>query len=465
VFTTLQICIISLLVLLLALSNSQYCSVSLAATIDSNKFSEEVRLDNEDCSGFLLRINGRNIVIARGSCLIGGKKISVTEPTELTIVPCASLEIKAEEFSLVTKSEDHPIYTRMPLACLAGKGTGPLPQRVVPGTLKMFRVKDGQPGEQYTEGVDYSVDPRWSSIERKESGSAAENEKVLLQYSVYRRRVDAIVLTGKGSIELIAGALTQFGPSPPKVPGQSVLLANVLAESLDQKLSASSIMAVYRVQKYPNPEFAELNTEALARTKKKLEVGSSVKIAFCGDSVTHGSYSSCGQASFPSVFLDKLTKKFPRSTVQYLNFSQGGASSTTMFPIFYDKILPQHPDLIIVEFVNDIALDRQTVLNSYTTFFEGARAAGAEVIVCLPHLPAPSYYGVKGWSAVAGKPYFSIIKKLAAEHKVGLADIAARWETAAREGIDPMLLLADELNHPNDRGHEIYAEELIRCFD
>ena len=44
-------------------------------------------------------------------------------------------------------------------------------------------------------------------------------------------------------------------------------------------------------------------------------------------------------------------------------------------------------------------------------------------------------------------------------------DASARWEHLHREGIPYVTLLLNGINHPDDRGHALFADELIRCFD
>ena len=93
------------------------------------------------------------------------------------------------------------------------------------------------------------------------------------------------------------------------------------------------------------------------------------------------------------------------------------------------------------------------------------KQAGAEVVLCTPHLPAPQLMAAASWQAVAAKPYIKFVRQTAASAQVALADVAARWNSLRREGLNPDFMLVDEVIHPNDRGHAIYAEELLKCFD
>ena len=62
------------------------------------------------------------------------------------------------------------------------------------------------------------------------------------------------------------------------------------------------------------------------------------------------------------------------------------------------------------------------------------------------------------------RPYVLALRDFARDHGLALADAAARWEHLAQEGIPYVTLLHNGINHPDDRGHLLFAEELLRCF-
>ena len=57
------------------------------------------------------------------------------------------------------------------------------------------------------------------------------------------------------------------------------------------------------------------------------------------------------------------------------------------------------------------------------------------------------------------------LRKFAASHGLALADASARWEHLWKEGIPYVTLLRNGINHPDDRGHALFADELMRCFE
>ena len=58
-----------------------------------------------------------------------------------------------------------------------------------------------------------------------------------------------------------------------------------------------------------------------------------------------------------------------------------------------------------------------------------------------------------------------VIRQLAQEEQVCLADVYAVWEAAKERGCPWKELLANGSNHPGVEGHEVYAKVLIKLFE
>ena len=87
------------------------------------------------------------------------------------------------------------------------------------------------------------------------------------------------------------------------------------------------------------------------------------------------------------------------------------------------------------------------------------KALKSEVIFITPHF-------TRGMpSDKDNREYVSLLKTFAHKHNIALADASARWEHLYKEGLPYITLLRNAFNHPDDRGHMIFAEELIKCFN
>jgi hypothetical protein len=62
------------------------------------------------------------------------------------------------------------------------------------------------------------------------------------------------------------------------------------------------------------------------------------------------------------------------------------------------------------------------------------------------------------------RPYVLALREFAERHHVALADASSRWAHLYQEGLPYITLLHNTINHPDDRGHRLFAEELWKCF-
>ncbi len=58
----------------------------------------------------------------------------------------------------------------------------------------------------------------------------------------------------------------------------------------------------------------------------------------------------------------------------------------------------------------------------------------------------------------------ALIRELAGEYNLPLADVAARWQEVVQAGTEQKELLS-QINHPNREGHSIAAKEILRVLD
>ena len=129
------------------------------------------------------------------------------------------------------------------------------------------------------------------------------------------------------------------------------------------------------------------------------------------------------------------------------------------------EVIAHKPDLVTIEFVNDMGMDRKTVFEHYNSAIDQIRAAGAEVILLTPHFVMPMWMpGHKtGWEPET-RPTVGFLREFAKEKGICLADTSKRWEHLSIEGIPYVTLEFNGINHPDDRGHQMFVDELMRPF-
>jgi lysophospholipase L1-like esterase len=293
------------------------------------------------------------------------------------------------------------------------------------------------------------------------------SQSAIIRYKAKAQRLDTLTINQDGELKLELGVPTELAPVPPKIPERELPLANILAKSDALALDEADIFPILS----PTVNGASNNLEqqkgCLREVCEKLRAGKPLKILFYGDSITCGGSVEDPKFAFYNLFTEALKKEYPRSTITAVNRGLGGTATNTRVPRFNEEVLVEQPDLLIVEFVNNFALSKEETERDYDEILTQAKAHGINVILCTPHLFAPNYfpksYGMKTWEMVANHPYVEQIRGFAKRYHTGLADIARRWAQLQPEGLTPALLLTDKLLHVNERGHEIYADELLKC--
>ncbi len=452
-------CLIHSLMCLLVLLSLFTCRHSLA----NPKLAERISVRRGEYNNLEIIVEQRGITLTAGSLILSSNdKIRATRSQRFNVDPCTVLEVNDEPFQLASPTESDIYWQRMPLCCLAGgKDRGPVTGLLVPGSLEI-RSSDGQ-NLPLVPGLDYKVNSQHDCIDRLSTCRLPDNSTVRLRYSLYRRRIDSLVVDKNGTAHLVQGEPSQFAPKAPVLSADTIHLANILVPSLDLPIYASNVMPKWDHNAI-DPQLDELNERALQLFKRKLALGKTVKVGFVGDSVTCGCYATAQNLTFPQLFIERLRAEYPSAKIGSTICAVGGSTSTMMFPRFIKEVLPQKPDLVVIEFVNDLNLNQASISSNYKRFLQEAKAAGCDVIVCLPHLVQPSIYKMKDWSSLLSMPYFELVRNIAVATNVGIADIASRYSNARYEALTPELLLADNFNHPNDRGHRIYVEELLKSL-
>ncbi len=419
--------------------------------------SEDIKMLSPALSGFSIRLNGRRVIVSKGIAKTRGSEIIVSQGANIKIPGCANRRFSGENFQLEYPSAGAAyLWTKTPMGTrVCGL---PLPN-VLETTSLHADVASRLPGE---DAESFSIDPVWGIILPKAQTKLAE--ALLISYEVRQRRICTLVLEKTGKISLLEGELSTGSPSPPVVPDDCLAIANVVAPSGNRELSKADILPIAQLDT-PKGEYKNFSS-VLAKTISKLNCGEPVEICFVGDSVTCGYGASSEDRAFPLRFIAKLRAKYPKSAISYKVFAKGGSNSSTRFRQYLQLKEPSRPDLIIVEFVNDLALNPKILASTYSNFADKVRKSGTELLVCLPHLPCPQLYKMKDgdWDSVSCREYFSLIPDLALKYKFACVGVSRHWKNAYIEGMRPDLLLADGLNHPNDRGHEIFANELMKCF-
>jgi len=341
-----------------------------------------------------------------------------------------------------------------------------------PGALRPGSVVVCKDGKAMKLGKDYAIDVKWASLWIPKGSSITSQDTLSVDYTYTVRRVDSEIIAadGKTVIRKGKGSLTV-----PEIPQLNTGEKRVCNYFIDYDGT---------VQKYPlklNAQDIRQTTgpEMLPRVMDKFSRGENVKIVCWGDSVTSGGDSSCPGKSYPRVFEKTMREKFPKSAITVDVISVGRSNSRNWlypdkFPFphaqrakecDFQRIIDAKPDVVTVEFVNDSFMTPLQVREIYSEILSKLRTTGAEVVFITPHFVSEfAFCGRKDVPHPENRPYVKALRAFAKENGVALADVSARWEQLANDGIPYVIYLQNGINHPDDRGHQLFVDELLRCF-
>ncbi len=402
---------------------------------------------------------GMKVTVTAGKAHVLGREVDVPETT-LEIAPPTIMQITDEAAKL---TDEVPESFHKGTALQHCVGFGATLPCLEPSSI-VIKEKPGQGGLIYEQGKDWRADQTWGRVGRIPEGRIKAGQTVYIDYRTRPLRVDTIGISPAGKISVNQGDSQKVCPTISPADYGSLALCHIFLDYGCQEITEK---AVYPIgEPFPQPDAAVLNDQRalVAKTRAKLEQGKDVTIVAWGDSVTAGGDASRQELRFCEAFAHALRFKYPQARIKLINAGRGGWNSSRSLPLFEDDVLKYKPDLVTMEFVNDMGLPEQTLRKNWFEAIDRVRAIGGESIIVTPHFVLPMWMNFTGIEAVETRPNVEALRKIAGEKKVAVADASKRWEHLAIEGVPYLVHLRNGINHPDDFGHALFTEELMRLF-
>jgi lysophospholipase L1-like esterase len=201
---------------------------------------------------------------------------------------------------------------------------------------------------------------------------------------------------------------------------------------------------------------------ALTRSLQKLRAQKPLKVVALGDSITEGynasGFSKCAappyQPAYPQLVAAILGKRFG-APVTLANFGLAGAKASLGFTQL-PKVKAENPDLITIAFGmnhSDKAPDFEETMRKLLAAVQEA-CPEADVVLVSPMTQKPPGEKFLG--------YRDALAKLVTTN-VAMADVTTPWlEILKRKPFSD--LSGNNINHPNDLGHRLYAWIISELF-
>ena len=343
-----------------------------------------------------------------------------------------------------------------------------------PGTLKVTSG-NGADAVVYEENKDYEAELEWGSVGRMPEGRIKADQPVFISYEYFPQRIDAIILTSENKIIVKQGEPHIAVPNPPSLASGETRLSNIYIPCKIMKLEEENLYPVLETE-YPEPprQSPTVAERLLPETLGKLNGDGKLKILAWGDSVTDGSFlSNKDTERWQEQFVSRLKSRFPKAEIELVTEAWGGRNTSIYLAEppgsihnYQEKVLNAKPDIIVMEFVNDAGLAKETVEMQYDRLLKDIRGIGAEWIIITPHYIRPDWMGLLGQREIDDDPreYVKFLRKFTAENKIPLADASLRYGRLWRQGMPYNTLMMNNINHPDAGGMKIFADSLMAIF-
>lgn len=197
----------------------------------------------------------------------------------------------------------------------------------------------------------------------------------------------------------------------------------------------------------------------VGRTVADLQNGCNVTIAAFGDSITAG---YAVRRGFPSLWKERLAQKYPEARIEMINSGVSGDTTHDGLARLDWAVLAYEPDLVTINFgINDcvMGLGLEEFESNLVEMIKRIRGGPNSEILLLSSEPLET------------SPYdkfvldfYEAIRRVAGEMDVGFVDVYRAWMERVEAGTPLSSLILPGLDHPNEAGYGIIADELMRLF-
>ncbi|HII06856.1 MAG TPA: SGNH/GDSL hydrolase family protein [Methanotrichaceae archaeon] len=212
-------------------------------------------------------------------------------------------------------------------------------------------------------------------------------------------------------------------------------------------------------------EEGEEGSRFTKRTVSLLEAGVAVRIVAFGDSITAG---FAVRKGFDHFWMRLLRQRYPKADVTLTNEGVCGDTSFDGLSRLDWSVIAHRPDLVTVNFgINDMYMGfrleefKSNLIEITERVIEGSgcgSASGPEILLLSSEpLTTPRFDRIV-------LSYYQVLEDVAEEMGVGFVDVCGAWMRKVDDGVPLNSLILPGLDHPNEAGYKIIAEELMRFF-
>jgi arylsulfatase A-like enzyme/lysophospholipase L1-like esterase len=204
--------------------------------------------------------------------------------------------------------------------------------------------------------------------------------------------------------------------------------------------------------------------DVINELKKKWPKNRIVNLVFHGHSVVAG-YASTPNIitfqSYPMLVLKKVTEKYSTVPVNCIRTAIGGENAEQGEKRFDSTVLNHKPDVLFIDYgLNDRPIGIERAQIAWEAMIKRALAKNIKTILLTPTPDLKE--DITSDTALLEK-HSSMIIALAKKYKLPVIDSYHIFRKMALAGADIKPYMAQN-NHPNEKGHQIVADEISKLF-
>lgn len=195
---------------------------------------------------------------------------------------------------------------------------------------------------------------------------------------------------------------------------------------------------------------------ALPNFARRLQTGRPAKLVGFGDSITGIYYHTGGRRAWPEILGGLLRAACPPADLTVINAGVSGNTAAQALARIERDVIVHQPDLVAVQLgMNDVVrTPAETFAENLRAIVARLHAHGAEVLLMTPNAIDPAD---QHWPAAKVEAYADIVRSLAAEQHVPLADTHGAFAQRRQLGGPAWHRLLSDFIHPNFHGHTLIA--------
>jgi acyl-CoA thioesterase-1 len=189
-----------------------------------------------------------------------------------------------------------------------------------------------------------------------------------------------------------------------------------------------------------------------------------INLVFHGHSVPSG-YAKTPEVrtfdSYPYQLLTKLKAYYPYAVINVIVTAKGGENSVQGAARFKRDVLVHQPDVLFIDYaLNDLNIDPAQTKKAWESMIRQAKSRHIKVILLTPSpdLRVDFSDGTNSLQKNTGQ-----IIRLANENHIGLVNSFAVFNNLFTRG-DSLKNYMAQVNHPNKKGNELIADEILKWF-